>query len=254
MELGIDQVAALAGWLYVIVFAIAALDAIIPVMPSESVVITGAVLAAQGRISIVGILLAAGAGALAGDAGSYALGRRVRTRKGDIEPGGRTGKAFRWASRMLDQHGPGTLIVARFVPGGRTATTFTAGYTRMSVQPFLASIGAGAALWAGQAGAIGFLGGRIFEDNLMAGIALGLGSGMLVGLLVELARHRLTARTPAAAPAPAPAARPARTSRPAGAAAPSPVRILGVPALVPIPVPATRSTVVRTSTPGDLAA
>jgi membrane protein DedA with SNARE-associated domain len=243
MELGIDQIAALSGWLYLIVFAIAALDAVIPVMPSESIVITGAVLAAQGRTSIGGILLAAALGALAGDAASYALGRRVRTRKGEIEPGGRTGKAFRWARRMLDEHGPGTLIVARFVPGGRTATTFTAGLTRMPVRPFVASIGAGAALWAGQAGAIGFLGGKIFQDDLAAGIALGLGSGVLVGLLVELARHRLSAR-------------PARAVvRPRSAAAPtSHVRVLAVPALVPIPVPLHRTPAPRTTTPGDLAA
>lgn len=187
-----DQIAALAGWLLVVVFAVAALDAIVPVFPSEGVVITGAVLAARGDVSVVGVLLAAGLGALAGDLASYAIGRRVRTRRGGSVPAGRTGRAMAWAQRTLERHGPGTLIVARFVPGGRTAATFTAGFIGMALRSYVASIGAGAVLWAGQATAIGYLGGRVFEDDPLLGIGLGLATGLAVGLVVELTRSRLT--------------------------------------------------------------
>ncbi|HEX2578167.1 MAG TPA: DedA family protein [Aquihabitans sp.] len=206
-----DQIAALAAWALVIVFAVAALDAVVPVVPSEGVIITASVLAARGDASITGIVLAAAAGALAGDVASYAIGRHVRTRRGGVLPGGRTGKAVTWARRMLEAHGPGTLIVARFVPGGRTAATFTAGFVGMRLRSYVASVGLGAVLWAGQASAIGFLGGRVFEDNLVLGIALGLGTGVAVGLVVELTRSRLTvgsarAAARAAAPAEAPTA------------------------------------------------
>lgn len=202
MELNLETVAALSGWLYLLVFAIAALDAMIPVMPSESVVITGALLAAHGDASIAGIAAAAALGALAGDLTSYALGRRAARRRHGVAPGGRTGRAMAWAQELLAHHGPGTLIVARFLPGGRTATTFTSGFVGMDLLPFVASIAAGAALWAGQAAGIGYLGGTVFEEHLLLGLALGLGSGLAVGLGVELVRSRLAARrcpVPAAA-------------------------------------------------------
>jgi membrane protein DedA with SNARE-associated domain len=198
MELDLAHLAALAGWIYVIVFAVAALDAVIPVMPSESVVVTAAVLAARGDVSLPLVLVAAASGAAMGDAASFLLGRRVRARRlrsgatGELT--GRTGKAVRWASGMLESHGTGTLVVSRFIPGGRTATTFTAGYVGMSTRAFGAGVGTGAVLWAGQAGAIGFAGGHLFGDNLLLGIAIGVASGMAVGVAIELVRSRLAAR------------------------------------------------------------
>src|SRR3954469_15720299 len=166
MELDPTQLAALAGWIYVIVFAVAFLDAVIPVMPSESVVVTASVLAARGDVSLPLVLVAAASGAAAGDAFSFVLGTRVRRRRAAAalatgaapELGGRAGKAVRWAEGLLQSHGHGTLIVARFIPGGRTATTFTAGFTGMRPRTFASGIGVGAVLWAGQAGLIGFAG------------------------------------------------------------------------------------------------
>ncbi|MCU1358214.1 MAG: DedA protein [Acidimicrobiales bacterium] len=207
MNLDLAHLAALSEWIYVMVFAVVALDAVLPVMPSESIVVTAGVLAARGDGSLPLVILAAAAGAVAGDGFSFLIGHRYRNRRlasaaaGKLTRGltGRTGKAVRWAEGMLEEHGPGTLIVSRFIPGGRTATTFTAGFVGMRARAFGASIVTGAILWAGQAGLIGFAGGHLFEDNLLLGIGLGVGSGMLVGVLIELVRHRLANRnaTPA---------------------------------------------------------
>ena len=193
MDLDLQHLAQLSAWVYAVVFLVAFLDAMVPVVPSEGVIVAAAVLAAQGRSSPAAVLGAAALGALAGDGASYGVGRRTHRRRGELQ-GRRARRAVGWARGLLERHGPGTLIVARFVPGGRTATTFTAGFVGMAPLPFVAGVAAGAALWATQATAVGYLGGRVFEDNLVLALGLGLGSGLLVALAVELVRARLAGR------------------------------------------------------------
>jgi membrane protein DedA with SNARE-associated domain len=57
-----------SGWTYGIIFGVAALDAFFPVVPSETVVITAAVLASQGEgLRLELIIPCAAAGAVCGD-------------------------------------------------------------------------------------------------------------------------------------------------------------------------------------------
>jgi membrane-associated protein len=58
----------------VILFAF--LDAILPVVPSETAVITAGVVASGGRLSLPLIILAAAVGATLGDDTAYLIGRR----------------------------------------------------------------------------------------------------------------------------------------------------------------------------------
>jgi membrane-associated protein len=62
---------------YLAVLGACALDAVLPIVPSEAVVIAASVLAAKGELSIWLIALAAAAGGFLGDTGSYLLGRRL---------------------------------------------------------------------------------------------------------------------------------------------------------------------------------
>src|SRR5262245_59746196 len=122
----LDLLADMAAMAYVLVLVLAALDVVVPILPSESRVILGGVLAWQGRLHPVPLILAAAIGAIGGDHLSYSTGRWTQRgrpqpkRRGDR----RMGKAERlqvWAARQLDRRGPALLIVARFIPGGRTA-------------------------------------------------------------------------------------------------------------------------------------
>lgn len=54
-------------WTYAVVLGFAALDAIAPLVPSETIVVAAAALAASGRLSLALVLAAAAAGAVAGD-------------------------------------------------------------------------------------------------------------------------------------------------------------------------------------------
>jgi len=61
-------------WIYMVLFAIAALDGVLPVVPSETSVLTAGVFAASGETSLPLVILAAALGAFAGDQVSYAFG------------------------------------------------------------------------------------------------------------------------------------------------------------------------------------
>lgn len=188
----LDVLADLSALAYLVVLLLAAFDVIVPVLPSESVVILGGVLAWQGRLHPVPLVLAAAAGAIAGDHLSYGIGRW--TQRGRPQPGRRggerrMGKAERlqvWAGRQLERRGPVLLIIARFIPGGRTASTFMAGRTAYTLRRYTpTTIGAGL-LWATFATMLGYIGGQAFHEQTL--LATGLGMVLAIGFagMVEL--------------------------------------------------------------------
>ena len=110
---------------------------------------------------------------------------------------GPKGRARRlWAERTLDRRGGYLIVVARFIPGGRTVTTLTAGVTRMRWPRFVGFAGLAAVLWASFAAGLGYLGGKAFEDDPLFGLGAAFAVVAAVTLAVELARR--LPRTPAA--------------------------------------------------------
>jgi membrane-associated protein len=197
----LDFLADLAALAYLLVLVLAAFDVVIPVLPSESAVILGGVLAWQGRLHPVPLVLAAAAGAILGDHLSYGIGRW--TQRGRPQPGtlsGRQTKMARlqaWAGRQLDRRGPALLIVARFIPGGRTASTFMAGRTAYPLRRFTPATIVAGALWAGFATSLGYVGGHTFHEQTLLATGLGILLAVAFAALVELVlswRERRSAR------------------------------------------------------------
>ena len=118
-----------SNWSYLIVFAIAMLDAFFPIVPSEATAIAAGVVAGTGGLSVELVIVAAAVGAVIGDNISFAighfLGARVERR---FFSGEKAQKRLKWAQRTLEERGGYLIVIARFIPGGRTATTFTAGF------------------------------------------------------------------------------------------------------------------------------
>lgn len=200
----LDFLADLAALAYLLVLALAAFDVVMPVLPSESAVILGGVLAWQGRLHPVPLVLAAAAGAILGDHLSYGIGRwtqRGRPQAGT--PSGRRTKMARlqaWAGQQLERRGPTLLIVARFVPGGRTASTFMAGRTAYPLRRFTPSTIVAGALWAGFATSLGYVGGHTFHEQTLLATGLGILLAVAFAALVELVlswRQRRSARAAA---------------------------------------------------------
>ncbi|HEX6419057.1 MAG TPA: DedA family protein [Acidimicrobiales bacterium] len=195
----LDLLVGLAAVAYLLVFALAAFDVVFPVLPSESAVILGGVLAWQGRLHPVPLVIAAASGAIAGDHLSYSIGRwtqrgRPQPRRGDR----RMGKAERlqlWAGRQLDRRGPSLLVVARFIPGGRTASTFMAGRTAYRLRRFTPTVMAAGVLWASFATSLGYVGGRTFHDQTLLATGLGIALGVGFAALLEVTLSRRERRS-----------------------------------------------------------
>ena len=183
-------------WIYLAIALFAALDAFLPVFPSESAVITAGVFAVQGTPELGLVVLAAAVGALVGDHVSYGIGRafgpRLRGRPGT---GNRRAKAVDAAGRALAARGGTVLVVARYIPGGRTAATVTAGAVGFPLRRFTAFTAAAALLWGTYSALVGYLGGLAFEREPLKAVLLGIGLALAVSAVVELVRWARRDRT-----------------------------------------------------------
>jgi membrane protein DedA with SNARE-associated domain len=98
-------------------------------------------------------------------------------------------RRLEWAKSFLTERGSYVLIVARFIPGGRTATTFTAGLVRLPwARRFVPYIAIAAVLWSSYAVLLGYLGGRTFREKPF--YALLLAFGIAVGITVAIEAYR----------------------------------------------------------------
>jgi len=184
-----------SGWAYAIIFLLALLDALVPVVPSESSVITAGVVASSGDLSVPLIVVAAAGGAFAGDNTAYLLGRRFGTRiEARFFSGERGRKQIQWAERQLSERGGELIVIGRFIPGGRTAVTLSAGTLEYPWRRFVLFDAAAALIWALYATLLGYFGGRAFEDAPWKGLLLALGIAFAVAGLIELTRWLLKRR------------------------------------------------------------
>jgi len=181
---------------YLIAFVIPALDAVFPVLPSESAIIALGVATAGSADPRIALLIGcAAAGAFVGDNLSYLLGRRFGPavqRRFFATPKG--AKARAWAERSLDKYGTQLIVVCRFIPGGRTAVTLTCGLTGYPRRRFAAATALAAVIWALYAFFIGRIGGQAFEDNPWAGLVIAFGASIAISAVIEVIRRLLSRR------------------------------------------------------------
>jgi membrane-associated protein len=186
-------------WSYLVVFAVAAIDAFFPLVPSESLMVVGGNLASRGDLVLLLVIVSGAAGAILGDNISYGIGSWVGERT--VKRVFRTEKSrarLDWAEKTLDERGAYIILIARFIPGGRTAVTFSAGYVHsLSWRRFFLYDVIACTLWATYAALLGYFGGKTFEDHPFWGIALALGVALGLGLVVEAVRHFRQRRKPA---------------------------------------------------------
>src|SRR5260370_30044035 len=124
---------------YAIAVVIPALDAIFPVLPSETVVIALGVATAGSTDPRIALLVACSAiGAFLGDNLSYLLGRRFGPRvERRFFRGTKGARRRAWAEHSLQRYGMPLIVVCRFIPGGRTAVTLCCGIGRYHRRGFI---------------------------------------------------------------------------------------------------------------------
>jgi membrane protein DedA with SNARE-associated domain len=156
-------------WFYVVIFSIALLDSVVPLVPSESLVIIGGVSAGLHQLHWSLVIVAAAAGAFAGQ-------RRLQ-----------------WAHQQLQLRGGELLITGRFIPGGRTLLTLSCGITNQDRRWFMKWIAVATSIWAMYGTLLGFIGGRSFQDNhtkaFLVAFSIAIGATLTLEI-VRYLRHR----------------------------------------------------------------
>ncbi|MCU1367765.1 MAG: hypothetical protein JWN39_3404 [Ilumatobacteraceae bacterium] len=190
-------------WFYGVIFAIALLDSIVPIVPSETAVILGGIAAAQHHLNIWIVIGAAALGAACGDNVAYGIGKRFSgpiQRWYDKKP--KRARKLAWATNQLHTRGGSLLLTARFIPGGRTIITLTSGITRQKRWRFVLFVLIACAIWAGYAGGLGYLFGNTFEEDQRTALLIAFGAALAFTVVIEVIRrkiHRRRQRTTMAA-------------------------------------------------------
>ncbi|HEY6539042.1 MAG TPA: DedA family protein [Candidatus Dormibacteraeota bacterium] len=166
--------------------------------PGETVLVLAAVYSATtGKLSIVGVVAAAAAGAILGDNLGYGIGRLVGREV--LERYGRwvrlDARRLGLLHRFFERRGPLAVFVARFIAVLRTFGAIVTGAAHMRYPTFLVFNALGGAAWATAYGVAGFELGRAYHrfGGALTWVSVAAGGLLLVaavgGLL--LARPRL---------------------------------------------------------------
>jgi membrane protein DedA with SNARE-associated domain len=145
-------------WALLVMFALLALESFGLPLPGETSLIASGVLASQGKLSIVSVIVVAIAAAIIGDNLGYWTARK----------GGRT-LLFRYrvtrhaaerylprGERFFARHGGKAVFLGRFVAVLRVTAAWTAGLSRMNGWRFFAWNAAGGICWATLVGLIAY--------------------------------------------------------------------------------------------------
>lgn len=177
-------------WLWLIVFLVSALDALFPFMPSETTVVTVAVLLGTDFPRLTLLIAVAAIGALAGDCASHAIGRSAGPRMIARLQRGEGGQArYEWARKQVDRNHVLLILAARYLPGGRVASGLATGSMGVSWLRFFSLDALGTSLWALYSVAIGCVGGASFADEPAKGLLLSFALGLLLVGALEVARR-----------------------------------------------------------------
>jgi len=149
---------------YLVVFAMAALDVLFPVIPSEAIVLVAAVLAGTGQLNVGLVAVAAASGAFVGDNVAHGIGRSMGRPLMERILGGRMDR-LGWIEAQMKEHGPTLIITGRFFPGGRSLVAIGSGLLRMSWLVFAAFDALAVTIWALQVVIPGFIGGAAFRER-----------------------------------------------------------------------------------------
>ncbi len=188
---------ALHGWpVYLVIALLAFGEAAVfvgLVLPGETSLVLGGVLAAQGNLDLP-VLIAVGiVAAVSGDQVGYAVGRWMGPGMRRSRLGRRIG-ARHWdrAEDVLARRGAVAVFVGRFVAVLRALVPGLAGAGRMPYRHFLPANAAGGTLWVLAATGVGYLAGQSWRHaETLMGVWGAAGAAVaLVGVAIAAVRRR----------------------------------------------------------------
>lgn len=163
-------------------------------VPGETALITGGILASQGKLQIELVIVVAASAAIIGDNLGYQIGR-----KGGRWLLERPGRFHRQRLQVLargepffERHGPKAVFFGRFLLGLRVWASWLAGATHMRWRSFVFWNACGGICWATAIGLLAYFLGNAAGNAIQTFGLFGLAAVLLVvgGLLIAHFRHR----------------------------------------------------------------
>ncbi|MBB6100101.1 membrane protein DedA with SNARE-associated domain [Deinobacterium chartae] len=178
------------------------LENVFPPIPSELIMPLAGFTAGQGKLSLIGVILAGTLGSVLGALPLYALGRWVGEEK-----------LKRWADRYgkwltvsaqeiekaddwFDRHGHKTVLIARVIPAVRSLISIPAGLSEMPLPKFLIYTSLGTAVWSAALALLGNLLGENYEtvERFIDPLSYVVVAGIVIFTVVWIVRrHRARA-------------------------------------------------------------
>ncbi|MFG1953536.1 DedA family protein [Micromonospora sp. NPDC048830] len=135
------------------------------VVPGETAVLVGGALAHEGRLPLWAVVVAAFAGAVAGDQTGYLVGRRYGRRLLARMPRRLVRSAeLRWALDLVRRRGAVAVVVGRWVAALRALVPGIAGLSGLHRRTFTVANIAGGAVWAVAVAVLGYLAGASYRQ------------------------------------------------------------------------------------------
>lgn len=163
-------------WAYVLLAATTAP----PLVPNAVLLVTGGVLAAEGRLDLTLVLLVVAGSAAMGDLLVHRAGRALSGRVLDgIRRRPRQAALLKWAALRIQRHGVPFVIGVRFLPSGRVIGGLAAGVVRYPARKYAIGAGVAEAVWATYSVGAGYVSGRAASNSFYA-LTLGIGISLIV--------------------------------------------------------------------------
>ncbi|HVS29381.1 MAG TPA: DedA family protein [Solirubrobacteraceae bacterium] len=148
-------------------------------VPGETALITAGILAQQGKLTLVWVIVIAAGAAIVGDNIGYLLGRRLGHAalvRGRWQKERRT-RMLAVSERFFERHGAKAVFFGRWLPVLRVWAAWVAGATEMHWRTFVVFNAAGGILWATTVGLAAYLVGHaattVFATGgIVAGVAV----------------------------------------------------------------------------------
>lgn len=159
-----------------------------PLVPNAVLLVTGGVMAAEGRLDLALVLLVVAGSAVVGDLLMHRTGRALSTRVlARVKRRPRQAALLKWAALRIQRHGVPFVIGVRFLPSGRVIGGLAAGVVRYPARRYAIGAGVAEAVWASYSVGAGYISGRAASNSFYA-LTLGFGISLLVagiGMLVQ---------------------------------------------------------------------
>ncbi len=177
---------AASPWALLLLFALVVMDGLVPLVPSEVLVISLGTLAPHGEgpsLFLVGCV--AFAGAFVGENLAYQVGRFLpieRIRYFSTVKGGRQLDAVR---RRLRTHGAAYILAARFLPGVRVIVNICVGAAAYPRSRFMVLAAITSVLWAAFMLGMGVSAGHLLAGRPVLSMLLGVVGGTVIGTVID---------------------------------------------------------------------